>query len=175
MRGMRYGRECRAIAQPGPLGGLFSAKSPLPVGSIDYAGSAMPRKSGAKLRPLRMEPGSWECLRRRLALTSPSAPQRSRYPNRTAPSPLGMRWRSTASTACVGLPLTLPRGTYPDAPARVPVRIGLRRRPGGICVRGVGAAGQPHPRLALVLSVLIPPVLWLLVRPLPRARGSRTP
>jgi hypothetical protein len=23
MRGMRYGRECRAIAQPGPLGGAF--------------------------------------------------------------------------------------------------------------------------------------------------------
>jgi len=47
--------------------------------------------------------------------------------------------------------------------------------PVGFVYAGIGAAGQRHPRLALVLSVLIPPVLWLLVRPLPRARGSRTP
>jgi hypothetical protein len=47
--------------------------------------------------------------------------------------------------------------------------------PVGFVYAGIGAAGQQHPGLALGLSVLIPPVLWLLVRPLLRARRSRTP
>jgi uncharacterized membrane protein YdjX (TVP38/TMEM64 family) len=47
--------------------------------------------------------------------------------------------------------------------------------PVGFVYAGIGAAGQEHPRLSLGLSLLIPPVLWLLVRPLLRAGRSRTP
>jgi uncharacterized membrane protein YdjX (TVP38/TMEM64 family) len=47
--------------------------------------------------------------------------------------------------------------------------------PVGFVYAGIGAAGQQHPRLALGLSLVIPPVLWLLVRPLLRAGRSRKP
>lgn len=38
--------------------------------------------------------------------------------------------------------------------------------PLGFVYAGIGAAGQENPRLALVLSIVVPPILWLLVRPL---------
>jgi uncharacterized membrane protein YdjX (TVP38/TMEM64 family) len=47
--------------------------------------------------------------------------------------------------------------------------------PVGFLYAGIGAAGQRHPGLALGLSLLIPPVLWLLVRPLLRVGRARTP
>jgi uncharacterized membrane protein YdjX (TVP38/TMEM64 family) len=37
--------------------------------------------------------------------------------------------------------------------------------PLGFVYAGIGAAGQEHPRLALALSILAPPLLWLLIRP----------
>jgi uncharacterized membrane protein YdjX (TVP38/TMEM64 family) len=37
--------------------------------------------------------------------------------------------------------------------------------PLGFVYAGIGAAGQDSPKLALVLSVIVPPVLWLLARP----------
>ena len=40
--------------------------------------------------------------------------------------------------------------------------------PLGFVYAGIGAAGQDHPRLALALSVLAPPVLWAAVRPFVR-------
>ena len=46
--------------------------------------------------------------------------------------------------------------------------------PVGFVYAGIGAAGQRHPGLALGLSLLIPPVLWLLVRPILRAGRGRT-
>lgn len=45
--------------------------------------------------------------------------------------------------------------------------------PMGFVFAAIGAAGQERPKLALTLSVLIPPVLWLAVRPLLRL-GRRT-
>lgn len=38
--------------------------------------------------------------------------------------------------------------------------------PMGFVYAGIGAAGQENPRLALALSILMPPLLWLVVRPL---------
>ncbi len=46
--------------------------------------------------------------------------------------------------------------------------------PLGFVYAAIGAAGQDHPRLALTLSVLAPPVLWALVSPWLR-RGRSTP
>jgi uncharacterized membrane protein YdjX (TVP38/TMEM64 family) len=46
--------------------------------------------------------------------------------------------------------------------------------PVGFVYAGIGAAGQQYPGLALGLSVLIPPVLWLLVQPILRAGRGRT-
>jgi uncharacterized membrane protein YdjX (TVP38/TMEM64 family) len=43
--------------------------------------------------------------------------------------------------------------------------------PMGFVYAAIGAAGQDNPPVALTLSVLIPPVLWLAVRPLLR-KGS---
>jgi uncharacterized membrane protein YdjX (TVP38/TMEM64 family) len=37
--------------------------------------------------------------------------------------------------------------------------------PLGFVYAGIGAAGQDHPRLAIALSILVPPILWALVRP----------
>jgi uncharacterized membrane protein YdjX (TVP38/TMEM64 family) len=42
--------------------------------------------------------------------------------------------------------------------------------PLGFVYAGIGAAGQDHPRLALALSVLAPPILWAVVRPLVRRK-----
>ena len=44
--------------------------------------------------------------------------------------------------------------------------------PMGFVFAGIGAAGQDNPKLALTLSVLVPPVLWLAVRPLLRKRNG---
>jgi uncharacterized membrane protein YdjX (TVP38/TMEM64 family) len=38
--------------------------------------------------------------------------------------------------------------------------------PLGFVYAAIGAAGQDHPRLALGLSIIVPPILWALVRPL---------
>lgn len=38
--------------------------------------------------------------------------------------------------------------------------------PLGFVYAGIGAAGQDNPKLALALSIIVPPILWLLVRPL---------
>jgi len=40
--------------------------------------------------------------------------------------------------------------------------------PLGFVYAAIGAAGQDNPRLALGLSIIVPPILWLLVRPLLR-------
>ena len=53
---------------------------------------------------------------------------------------------------------------------RMPVRVfatslACGSIPMGFVYAAIGAAGQDHPRLALGLSVLVPPVLWLFVRP----------
>ncbi len=45
--------------------------------------------------------------------------------------------------------------------------------PMGFVYAAIGAAGQDHPRLALGLSVLVPPVLWLFVRPFLRTDACR--
>ena len=45
--------------------------------------------------------------------------------------------------------------------------------PMGFVFAAIGAAGQDRPRLALTLSVLIPPLLWLGVRPLMRPGNRR--
>ncbi len=42
--------------------------------------------------------------------------------------------------------------------------------PMGFVYAAIGAAGQDHPKLALLLSALVPPVLWLAVRPWLRIR-----
>jgi uncharacterized membrane protein YdjX (TVP38/TMEM64 family) len=42
--------------------------------------------------------------------------------------------------------------------------------PLGFVYAGIGAAGQEHPRLALALSVLAPPILWAVVRPFVRRK-----
>lgn len=62
---------------------------------------------------------------------------------------------------------------------RMPLRVFLGALacgavPVGFVYAGIGAAGQQHPRLALGLSLMIPPVLWLLVRPILRADRGRT-
>ena len=44
--------------------------------------------------------------------------------------------------------------------------------PMGFVYAAIGAAGQDNPKLALTLSVLVPPVLWLAVRPLLRRRNA---
>jgi uncharacterized membrane protein YdjX (TVP38/TMEM64 family) len=44
--------------------------------------------------------------------------------------------------------------------------------PMGFVFAAIGAAGQDRPRLALALSVLIPPLLWLGVRPLLRLKSG---
>ena len=44
--------------------------------------------------------------------------------------------------------------------------------PMGFVYAAIGAAGQENPKLALTLSVLVPPVLWLAVRPLLRRRNG---
>ena len=46
--------------------------------------------------------------------------------------------------------------------------------PLGFVYAAIGAAGQDHPILALVLSIVVPPILWLLVRPLLR-RHEKAP
>ena len=46
--------------------------------------------------------------------------------------------------------------------------------PMGFVFAAIGAAGQERPKLALTLSVLIPPVLWLAVRPFLTPRDDRT-
>jgi len=46
--------------------------------------------------------------------------------------------------------------------------------PLGFVYAAIGAAGQDHPRLALGLSIVVPPILWLLVRPLLR-RHKKAP
>ena len=43
--------------------------------------------------------------------------------------------------------------------------------PMGFVFAAIGAAGQDNPKLALALSVLVPPVLWLAVRPFLRKRS----
>jgi hypothetical protein len=43
----------------------------------------------------------------------------------------------------------------------------------GFVYAAIGAAGQENPALAIGLSALVPPVLWLLVRPLLRARMAK--
>ena len=58
---------------------------------------------------------------------------------------------------------------------RMPVRIfagslACGAIPMGFTYAAIGAAGQDHPRLALGLSVLVPPMLWLLVRPFLRTK-----
>ncbi len=45
--------------------------------------------------------------------------------------------------------------------------------PMGFVYAAIGAAGQENPALAIGLSALVPPVLWLLVRPLLRARMAK--
>jgi len=40
--------------------------------------------------------------------------------------------------------------------------------PLGFVYAGIGAAGQESPGLAIILSILVPPILWALVRPLLR-------
>ena len=57
---------------------------------------------------------------------------------------------------------------------RMPVRVfavslACGSIPMGFVYAAIGAAGQDHPRLALGLSLLVPPVLWLLVRRFLRA------
>ena len=42
--------------------------------------------------------------------------------------------------------------------------------PMGFVFAAIGAAGQDRPKLALTLSLLVPPLLWLAVRPLLRSR-----
>ena len=44
--------------------------------------------------------------------------------------------------------------------------------PMGFVYAAIGAAGQDNPKLALALSVLVPPVLWIAVRPLLRRRNG---
>ena len=44
--------------------------------------------------------------------------------------------------------------------------------PMGFVFAAIGAAGQDNPKLALALSVLVPPVLWLAVRPLLRRKNG---
>ena len=44
--------------------------------------------------------------------------------------------------------------------------------PMGFVYAAIGAAGQDNPKLALSLSVLVPPVLWLAVRPLLRRKNG---
>lgn len=46
------------------------------------------------------------------------------------------------------------------------VALGCGSLPLGFVYAAIGAGGQDHPRLALALSVLLPPLLWLLARPL---------
>ncbi len=58
---------------------------------------------------------------------------------------------------------------------RMPLRIfaaalGCGAVPMGFVYAAIGAAGQDRPRLAIALSVLVPPLLWLAVRPLLRLR-----
>ena len=43
--------------------------------------------------------------------------------------------------------------------------------PMGFVFAAIGAAGQDNPKLALTLSVIVPPVLWLAVRPFLRKRS----
>jgi membrane protein DedA with SNARE-associated domain len=42
--------------------------------------------------------------------------------------------------------------------------------PVGFVYAAIGAAGQQHPRIALFLSIIMPPLLWLAVRPRVRRR-----
>ena len=44
--------------------------------------------------------------------------------------------------------------------------------PMGFVYAAIGAAGQDHPKFALALSVLVPPLLWFAVRPCLRIRES---
>ncbi len=44
--------------------------------------------------------------------------------------------------------------------------------PMGFVYAAIGAAGQDNPKLALALSLFVPPVLWLAVRPLLRPHGD---
>ena len=46
--------------------------------------------------------------------------------------------------------------------------------PMGFVYAAIGSAGQDNPKLAIGLSVLVPPILWILVRPLLRPRGEKS-